>query len=115
VSLFELTRPLRRGLTALRGRVRRLLVVLGISRTLVLLVVALALLFLADYALRLPLWVRASILVALVAGLIVVVYRRLVRPLAHPLQDALLAGQVEAAHPELQDRLRSSLAFAAAD
>jgi len=112
VSLLELTRPLRRGLGRLRRRVRGLLVLLGASRTLVFLAVALVLFFLADYFLRLPLWVRGIALVGVLAGAGTVLFRRLLRPLAHPLDDARLAARVELAHPALADRLKSSLAFA---
>ncbi len=113
-QLRELARPLRRGLGALRRRVRSLLLVLGVSRSVAVLASALLLFFVLDYTLRLPLWVRGCLLVATIAITAVVAIRRLLTPLARKITDETLASRVEAAHPELQDRLRSSLAFAGA-
>ncbi|MEM8885276.1 MAG: hypothetical protein AAGD14_14505 [Planctomycetota bacterium] len=115
MTLQELTLPLRRGLGRLRSRVRSLLVIYGTARAVVFLVTALLVLFAADYVLRLPLGVRQFALLLLFGGLGVVLYRRLVRPLQRPLPDALLAAHVERDHPELQDRLVSSLAFLEAE
>lgn len=112
MNLLDLARPLHRGLAALRRRMRSLLLVLGVSRTAIFLTATLVSFFLADYFLRLPLWVRGCVLLTIVAGAVVVVWQRLLRPLADPVDDDRLAQRVEAAHPELQDRLRSSLAFA---
>ena len=114
MSLLELTRPLRQGLAGLRRRVRSLLIVLGVSRIVVFVGIALVVYFLADYLLRLPLSVRAVFLFALLGGTAVVFVRRLLAPLATPLDDERLAARVEAAHPELQDRVKSSLAFSRA-
>ena len=112
-QLRELARPLRRGLSALRRRVRSLLLVLGVSRSVAVLATALLLFFVLDYTLRLPLWVRGCLLVATIGTTAVVAIRRLLTPLARKITDETLASHVEAAHPELEDRLRSSLAFAA--
>jgi len=114
LSLAELVLPLRRGLAGLRRRVRSLLLVLGLSRSALFLTGALVAFFLADYFLRLPLSVRTVLLLALLGGTVIVVVRRLVMPLSARLTDEMLAGRVEAAHPDLRDRLRSSLAFAGA-
>jgi hypothetical protein len=114
VNLDELVLPLRRSLAGLRRRVRGLLLVLGAGRLTVLVAVALAALFAADYALRLPLSVRAVFLALLLAAATAALLRHLVRPLLARLPDEMLAGRVEAKHPRLNDRLRSSLAFARA-
>jgi len=106
-----MTRPLRRGLARLRARVRSLLIVLGCSRAVIFLGAILVLLFVGDYALRLPLGVRQVAFFATLAGLGVVIVRRLVLPLREPLSDAVLATRVEERYPELADRLVSSLAF----
>ncbi|MHC4575799.1 MAG: hypothetical protein ACYTED_00185 [Planctomycetota bacterium] len=111
MTLLELTRPLRRGLAGLRRRVRSLLLILGVARIVVFLVAALVVFFLADYFLRLPLSVRGVFLTALIVATAAVLVRRLLAPLTVPLTNERLAARVEAAHPELQDRLRSSLAF----
>jgi len=112
MSLLELTQPLRRGLARLRARVRTLVLLLGGSRLAVFLGAALALFFCADYVLRLPLSVRTVLLLLVVGGGVAVALRHLLRPLLAPLDDDTLAACVEAAHPGLNDRLRSSLAFA---
>jgi hypothetical protein len=114
VNLDESARPLRRGLAALRRRVRGLLLVLGAGRLAVLVGAALAAFFAADYALRLPLSVRAVFLALLLAAAGAALVRHLLRPLFARLPDEALAARVEAAHPRLNDRLRSSLAFAGA-
>jgi len=115
LSLPEATRPIRRGLARLRGRARSLLLLYGSSRTLVFLVTALLVMFVADYVLRLPLGVRRAAFALAAAGLAVVLYRRLVAPLRQPLHDALLAARVEARYPLLENRLVSSLAFQQAE
>jgi len=71
----------------------------------------LVLLFVGDYVLRLPLAVRQVALVAILAGLALVLYRRLVMPLRQSLSDAVLATRVEERYPQLENRLVSSLAF----
>ncbi|MDH3590390.1 MAG: hypothetical protein OER88_00825 [Planctomycetota bacterium] len=113
-QIRQLAKPLRRGLGTLRRRVRSLLLILGVSRAVTVLATALLVFFVLDYTLRLPLWVRGCLLAATVATTAVVVIRRILWPLARPLSDESLAGRVEAAHPEFEDRLRSSLAFARA-
>jgi len=115
MSLQETTSPLRRGLGALRRRVRAIRLVSGSGRVAVFVVLALAAFFFADYLLRLPLWVRAVTLVLFLLGTALVVVRRLLLPLARRLEDDVLAGRIEHAFPELEDRLLSSLAFARAE
>ena len=84
---------------------------LGCSRAVVFLGVVVLLLFVGDYALRLPLAVRQVAFAAALAGLALVVFRRLILPLRTPLSDTALAMRVEERFPELDDRLVSSLAF----
>lgn len=108
------TLPLRRALTGLRARVRGLLLLLGASRVAACAIVAAALLFLADYALRLPLGPRIAASLLLTAGVAYIAWRHLLRPLAAPLDDQRLAAHVERAFPEFKDRLASSLAFGTA-
>ncbi len=114
MNFEEMVRPLRRGLAGLRRRVRVLLLVLGAGRLVVLVGAALAAFFAADYGLRLPLSVRVVFLALLVAATVTALVRHLLRPLVARLPDETLATSVEAAHPVLNDRLRSSLAFARA-
>jgi len=90
------------------------MLVLGAGRLAIFLGAALALLFGLDYVLRLPLSVRAVLLLMLLLGAGTVIVRNLLRPLLRKLPDETLAASVERAHPRLNDRLRSSLAFASA-
>jgi len=112
MNLEELVRPLRQRLAGLRRRVRGLLLLLGAGRLTVFLGVSLTVLFALDYLLRVPFSVRVVFLLlfVLLAGATFV--RHLLRPLLARLTDEALATCVERAHPGLNDRLRSSLAFA---
>ena len=114
MNLRDINKPIRRGLGRLRRRARSLLGVLGASRTLVWMLAALLAFFCADYALRLPIDVRRIITFGIVAGLGVLVYRHVVRPLSRDMSDEMLAARVEAAHPGLDNRISSSLSFAGA-
>ena len=96
MSLAELMKPLRRGLASLRSRARSLLVLLGISRVVVLLVILLVGYFLADYFMRLPLDVRRILAVLLAGGLGYTLFLHVLKPLAAPLSDQMLASRVEA-------------------
>jgi len=111
VGLKEVVAPLRAGLASLRRRVQALLLLHGLSRLVVVALVMLAVQFVADYGLRLPLGARAFYLLLLLASLAYIATRHLLRPLFAARSDMLLARRVEAAHPELADRLVSSLAF----
>lgn len=115
MTLHELNKPVRRGLARLRGRVRSILAVLGTSRVLVAVLIALVGYFFLDYMLRLPLGVRRILCFLVVSGTLVLVYRRLVRPMSFGLTDEMLAARVERTHPQLENRLSSSLAFARAE
>ncbi|HEX5137583.1 MAG TPA: hypothetical protein VFY93_11455 [Planctomycetota bacterium] len=115
MNLEDLVHPIRRGLRGLRTRVRGLLLMLGAGRLTVFLGTALVLLFGLDYALRLPLSVRAVLLALMGLGAGTVLVRHMLRPLLRDLPDETLAAVVERAHPRLNDRLRSSLAFATAE
>ncbi|MGQ0612222.1 MAG: hypothetical protein ACT4PV_00515 [Planctomycetaceae bacterium] len=110
-SLRDRAAPLVRALAAMRRKARAALLLLGVSRALVFLIACLTLLFAADFLLHLPGLVRRVLLFALLAGLALVIVRRLLRPLAVPLPDERLAGHVERAFPHLGDRLVSSLSF----
>ena len=110
-ELNELARPLRKGLSRLRGRVRTLLIVYGSARTVLVLIAALVVMFAADYTLRLPLAVRQATLLLLVGSVLTLIWRRILTPLRRPLADTALAAHVEERFPELKDRLVSSLAF----
>ncbi|MHC4224309.1 MAG: hypothetical protein ACYSUN_09995, partial [Planctomycetota bacterium] len=114
MTVRERILPLRRGLGRLRRRVRWLLAVLGGSRLAVFAVSVLLVFFFADYLLRLPIEVRRILVLCGLVGLLALLVRHLLRPLATRLDDDALAARVEAAYPDLENRLSSSLAFARA-
>ncbi|MHC4930911.1 MAG: hypothetical protein ACYTGV_01800 [Planctomycetota bacterium] len=114
MTLRERILPLRRGLGRLRRRVRWLLALLGGSRLMVFAVAVLLVFFFADYLLRLPIEVRRILVLCGLVGLLALFVRHLLRPLATRLDDDALAARVEAAYPDLENRLSSSLAFARA-
>ena len=115
MSMRDLMKPLRRGLRTLRRRTRSLMLVLGISRVVALLVTVLVTYFLADYFMRLPLDVRRILALLIAGSLGYAFFARVLKPISRELSDQMLAARVEAEHPELENRLSSSLAFAVAD
>jgi len=115
MSLLETTAPLRTRLAALRARARALLLAAGLSRTIAYLLLAGSGHFLADYFFRLPVGARIIGVSLFLGGLLLVLVRHLLRPLASPLDDSRLAARAERAFPALRDRLASSLAFARAE
>ena len=112
------TRPNAAGESALRSRfagLRRKLRLVVASRGLGWLVASVLLTFvgvgLIDYKIHLPGLVRAVVLVALLAGVGVLVYRFLFRPLAQPTDDLSLALRIEDRYPVLNDGLASTVQF----
>ncbi|GEM_PF-3340305 len=98
-----------------RGAVRRLFLLEGTGRILLVLAGLTAFLFLADYFLILPGTVRSVlfVLAILAAGLSFV--RWIARPLTVPITDDDAVLSVERAHPELKESLISALQFSRYD
>jgi hypothetical protein len=102
-------------LASLRGAVRRLYAIDGVSRLLLVAVAAAATTFLIDWSLPdLPSGVRISFLLLSLGALAWAVARFLVYPLRRPIGDDDLAVCVERTYPGLQDRLISALQLARA-
>ncbi len=99
-------------LKALRGRLRRLIVAAGLARIALLLFGLIAGLFVLDWLFHLaPEW-RLALSLAGAVGLLVAVYRYLVRPLLVPMPDDQLALLFERRFPELEDVLVSAVQLA---
>jgi hypothetical protein len=107
--LADRLRSLSDRLARLRGRVRGLYAVDGLSRALLCVLGFVSLTFLADWALDLPVQLRLLLLAGGVGLLAWVLFRRLAIPMTVPLTDDDLALVLERKHPELDDRLVSAI------
>lgn len=96
-------------LSRLRQRLRKTFVLDGVVTLFLGLLLVLAMSFLLDYFVRLPLEVRCVLLLAGCALMVREAVRRLYRPLAILLRDDDLAVLVERAHPELKDSLLTAV------
>jgi hypothetical protein len=65
-----------------------------------------------DWSVEPPRWARASLLALTAAGLVVLVYRKLLGRLSTDLGDASLAVVVERAHPSFRDSLSTTIELA---
>jgi uncharacterized integral membrane protein len=102
---------LRQRLAGLRRRMRLVATVRGVGFLLAVVLATAAVAGLLDWHWHLPALVRAVILVATLAGGILVAYRYLLRPLCTPSDDLSLALRVEEAYPTLNDALASTVQF----
>ncbi len=89
----------------LRARLRTVLVLEGTARLAVILVAVVAAVVVIDWRLGLPGWFRLAALVALLAVAAAVVWKRLIRPLARPMDDRSLAELAERRAGDLGGRL----------
>jgi len=103
--------PLQNKLAGLRNKVRLILAMSGLARTVVVLLGLAAVTYLLDRWLGLPAAVRGVLLVFCIGTLIVVIHRALWAPLGRQLDDLDLAAGVEARYPDMADRIRSALDF----
>ena len=92
-------------LEGLRGRLRRVLLLDGLARLSVVLLLGGSGAILLDYCWPIPAPVRCAILLALIATIGAVLYRRLVRPLARRMDDRAMAQLAERRIPALDGRL----------
>ncbi len=89
----------------LRARLRTVLVLEGTARLAVILVAVVAAVVVIDWRLGLPGWFRLAALVALLAVAAAVAWKRLIRPLARPMDDRSLAELAERRAGDLGGRL----------
>lgn len=99
-------------LRGLRGAVRRWLWLAGVAVCLQAVAAWILLSFGLDWLLEMDRVQRSILLVLAGAGLAGISWRRLWRPLAHPLTDEALALRLESARPELGGRLIAALQLA---
>ncbi len=107
--LAERLAPVTARLSRLRGSIRRLFALDGLSRLLLAVAAFVVLTFLLDWSLILPAPVRLVLLVAGLAGFGWVAWTRVVYPLGVRISDDDLALFVERHFPELNDRLISAI------
>ncbi len=103
--------PLMRRLAALRRRVRVLEGWQGVCALVTLVVGAVVLVGLLDWAVQLPSFIRGIFLVGIVGGSALVAYRYLLKPLRSPCDDLTLALRIEKEFPDLNDSLASTVQF----
>src|SRR4051812_14818298 len=101
--------PLLQRLASLRRKVRLLDGWQGLCALIAVVLVAAVIAGLLDYMLHLPSLVRAMLLVGILGGACLVVYRLLLIPFSSPCDDLTLALRVEEAYPELNDALASTV------
>ncbi len=96
-------------LAALRARLRRVIVLDGAARSISWAVLIAVAIIALDYHWRLPGAVRLLGLLALIGAVVVLVRRRLVKPLTQPMDDHALAQFVERRLPQLDGRLLTAV------
>src|SRR5262245_947008 len=102
---------LRHRLAVLRRRLRFVATFRGVA-WLIAVVLATFLVFgLLDWRFHLPALVRGVVLAGLLAGVGVIAFRMLFRPLSEPVDDLSLALRVEERYPALNDALASTVQF----
>jgi len=107
--LAERMAPVTARLSRLRGAIRTLFALDGVSRLFLALAAFVVATFLLDWSLILPTGVRLVLLVAGLAGFGVLAWQRLFYPLGVKITDDDLALFVERHFPELNDRLISAI------
>src|SRR4051812_41155983 len=102
-------------LESVRKRLKLLGVVYGVGVVLAGAVALLLATVLIDYVLNLPAAPRLIIILAALAGLCYAIYRWVVTPMLARLLLSDVAGRLEQAFPEFNDRLRSTVDFVRSD
>ncbi len=96
-------------LAQVRARLRRVLLLEGLARTLALAIAIIVVIVAADFTWPTPGWFRLCALVALIVAVAVIARRRMVRPLSHGMDDRTLARFVERRLPALDGRLLTAI------
>jgi hypothetical protein len=103
--------PLRSRIASLRGRVRRLLALHGLSLVVAGLAVFTLLAGLADWSIHLAWEIRVALLVAMAGLAVYMLARYVVAPLVVRFRDLDIAMKIERRWPGLNDRLASTIQF----
>ncbi len=111
-SALPVVSDLERRLNSLRQTIRRTTFIGGVALTVRLLCICLAVAFLIDTFWEAPRLVRVGLLAATGAALAVIFAVRVLKPSLRRIEHDELAALVESAHPEMQERLLSSLELA---
>lgn len=104
-------RQLESRIRALRGSLRRLLALHGLSWVLGIIVPLVIVAGLADWLFQLDSLIRATLLAALMGGFVYLGYRRVIRPLFVKFADLDIAMRIEERWPGFNDRLASTIQF----
>lgn len=96
---------------SVRRRARWLTIAYGLSISVVCAAGLLVGVVLLDYLLNLPPVPRLILMAAAICGLVWVVYRYIARPVSAPMSLSDIAGRLEKAFPQFEDRLRSTVDF----
>lgn len=102
-------------LHAIRRRVKLLSILFGLGLALAAAIGLLLVIVLLDYALNLPAIPRLLVIVLSLSAVAVVLYRLVVRPALARTTINDIAGRLESAFPQFDDRLRSTVDFLRAD
>ncbi len=108
-------RQLESRIRGLRGSLRRLLALYGLSWVLGLVVPLIILAGLGDWLFHLDSVIRAAVLASLVGVALYMGYRRILRPLFVRFADLDMAMRIEERWPGLNDRLASTIQFVRLD
>src|SRR5438094_770811 len=100
-------------LQTIRRRVKLLAVFYGVGIAVALAVALLLFTTFADYLLNLPAWPRFVLFVAALAAIAYSIARWIWVPASKKLSLSDVAGHLEATFPQFEDRLRSTVDFAA--
>jgi hypothetical protein len=111
-TLDPIPSGIRQRLSALRGRIRRFLLVDGLSRVLMAVLVIAGIDMVVDFVFRMDVAQRAIVLVLAAVIVFLVFFRRLLRPLTRAVGDDALILQVEGKDKSIGENLISTVQFA---
>src|SRR4051812_5643469 len=100
-------------LQGVRRRVKLLGITYGVGTALALALGLILLTVFTDYLLNLPAWPRTVLFLAALAAIAYAIARWIWQPAAAKLSLSDVAGRLERAFPQFDDRLRSTVDFAA--
>jgi len=98
-------------LQQVRRKVKFFSVAIGVGMVVAAAVGVLAATILLDYCLNLPMYPRLVVMAAALGGLGAIAYRQIIKPVLSRLSISDVAGRLEHAFPQFDDRLRSTVDF----
>jgi hypothetical protein len=115
VPIDQVQNALLEALGGIRRKARALSVLFGVGLVLAATVGLLLAVVLVDYLLNLPTWPRLLFVVLAAGGIVYAVWTYVARPLLAKLSLGDVAGRLEHAFPQFDDRLRSTVDFVRSD